>query len=130
MSAETIAGQTMLVTFHGSRASGDDAEAARCCFGSAAGFELHRGGKSRRRGSNSVENEAEEELTVQPRQDGIAALVRKAVEVAEGLPALEGELSGKGLARYRLTSSARFQSLPIGTVRADFPHTARPVSFI
>ena len=38
-------------------------------------------------------------------------------------------LSGKGLARCRASSSVRFQSLPIGTVRAVFPHTARPASF-
>jgi len=52
------------------------------------------------------------------------------VETGGGLVDLIVALSGKGLARYRLTSAARFQSLPIGTVRADFPHTARPVSFI
>ena len=51
-------------------------------------------------------------------------------ETEQLLALAEKDLSGKGLARYRLTSSARFQSLPIGTVHADFPHTARPVSLI
>ena len=40
----------------------------------------------------------------------------------------EEELSGKGLARYRI--SARFQPLPIRTAREVFPQAAHPLSFI
>jgi hypothetical protein len=55
---------------------------------------------------------------------------RDLVKTRAGLVDFIIDLSGKGLARCRLTASVRFQSLPIGTVHADFPHTARPVSFI
>src|SRR5712691_8010734 len=40
---------------------------------------------------------------------------------------LEGELSGKGLARCFL---ARFQPLPIRTAREVFPQAAHPASFV
>ena len=52
------------------------------------------------------------------------------VETRTGFVDFVIDLSGKGLARCRAISSVRFQSLPIGTVRAVFPHTARPVGFI
>ena len=44
------------------------------------------------------------------------------------LDPLEEKLSGKGLARYRI--STRFQPLPIRTAREVFPQAAHPVNFI
>ena len=43
---------------------------------------------------------------------------------------LEGQLSGKGLARCLGRCLVRFQPLPIGTAREVFPQAARPVRFI
>jgi hypothetical protein len=51
------------------------------------------------------------------------------IETCGALESAEKQLSGKGLARRRVSFSVRFQPLPIGTVRAVFPHTARPASF-
>ncbi|MFQ5930575.1 MAG: hypothetical protein ACE5MK_12840, partial [Acidobacteriota bacterium] len=45
------------------------------------------------------------------------------------LERFEKQLSGKGLARYRV-SSVRFQPLPIRTAREVFPQAAHPVSFV
>ncbi len=39
------------------------------------------------------------------------------------------QLSGKGLARHRFLSSARFQHLPVRTAREVFPQAAHPVGF-
>jgi hypothetical protein len=46
------------------------------------------------------------------------------------LDALEGFLSGKGLARCLSLCSTRFQPLPIRTAREVFPQAAHPASFV
>ena len=91
MMADTSAGQRMLVIFHGRDDIGEGVRAARLFARPPLCCGPHRGGKSRDFGGYAVKDEAEEQLPVQPRQDSVAALVRKAVEMAKRLPALEEE---------------------------------------
>lgn len=66
MSAATMAGQTMLVIFQGSRVIGEASESDAWLAGGASRVarDLHWGGKRRRGGGDSVEDEAQEYLSV------------------------------------------------------------------
>ena len=124
-----MAGQRMEVIFHGCRASGRDRRGRAGAAAPVASGEVLWGENLLCGGGHAIHQEPEQDLRVEPREDRVVSVVRKTIEITQGLPSLELQLSGKGLARCREASSVRFQSLPIGTVRAVFPHTARPVSF-
>src|SRR5260370_10104039 len=81
--AAMISGQRMLVSFHGSQ------DIARVLVGS---LQL-RGGKLGRNGGHPIEQRAEQQLRVEPRERGVVSPVGQPVEAAELLPALELKLN-------------------------------------
>ena len=60
---------------------------------------------------------------------GIGTGSHKGLDLKVLFQGFKENLAGKGLARFLGKFPARFQPLPIGTVREVFPQTARPVSF-
>src|ERR1019366_5700961 len=83
----------MLVSFHGCRAIGRAVAASPWPPRRAIdGCELHRGGKLASDGAHPIEQDAEQDLRVEPRDDGVVTVVGQTVAAAERLPALELQL--------------------------------------
>jgi hypothetical protein len=82
-SADRIAGQRIDVSFHGCSASGRTCGSTLAAAAVALGV-LLRGENLLRGGGHAIEQQTQQHFGVEPSKDRVVAVVRKAVEVAQG----------------------------------------------